>query len=746
MALESHLTVSVVIPLFNKVDHIRPAIQSVLAQSRPPEEVLVIDDGSTDGGDRVVQEYAPSVSLIRRPNGGVSAARNFGIEIAKGNAIAFLDGDDVWKPRFLERVTALLDRFPQACAAGSGYEFLTKPGQISQFHFAGVPRHPWEGIIDYFACLASSDYGAPPLHASGVIGRRAVLRQIGGFPLGVRWGEDHDTWARLALAGDIAFTNDVLFIVNIIATNRATDDQSPRPLLPAAATVAEALTITNDDDRRKDLEKYLKRLVFNSATINLRYSHSSLARKQLIRYRPLSGIGPRWFALMFCSFLPHPVVRMLRLVHKVVVSWAGGASPAKNKKRAVTSSPNSSMNSRMSTGPGLLMKSELIRSVRRYSQTSAAARDEQGKDRLGLPAQEPNIERAIEEAITWLCRAQDHSRSQDGGVASHFSLLTGWSSSYPETTGYIIPTILAYARLRQNEVLRRRAKKMLDWLVLLQFPDGSFQGGLVDSNPCVPVAFNTGQILLGLTSGVREFGEEYRLAMCRAADWLVEVQDRNGRWSKHCSPFATPGPKTYHPHVALGLLEAARIEADKSYANAALANVRWALGAQRENGWFENCCLSDDSRPTTHTLGYTLRGAIEAYRFTEDAMVLKACQKTADGLLGAIRADGSLPGRIWPDWSPAAPWTCLTGNAQIAQCWLLLFQSTGEVRYHHAACAANRYVRRTLNLHGRPEIRGGIKGSFPVDGNYRRYEYLSWATKFFVDSNLLEMALCDGSS
>src|ERR1700682_6150639 len=133
MALGSPLTVSVVIPLFNKVDHVRQAIQPVLAQSRRPEEVLVIDDGSTDGSDRVVQEYVPSVSLIRRPHGGVSAARNFGIEIANGDAIAFLDADDTWKAHFLERVAGLLERFPQACAAASAYEFLTKPGQISQF-------------------------------------------------------------------------------------------------------------------------------------------------------------------------------------------------------------------------------------------------------------------------------------------------------------------------------------------------------------------------------------------------------------------------------------------------------------------------------------------------------------------------------------------------------------------------------------------------------------------------------------
>jgi hypothetical protein len=386
---------------------------------------------------------------------------------------------------------------------------------------------------------------------------------------------------------------------------------------------------------------------------------------------------------------------------------------------------------------------ELFRDIRGHRQISPAARAERRRDRLGLPTQDPTIERAVEEAINWLSRAQDCSCSQDGGVARHFSLLTGWSTSYPETTGYIIPSILGYARWRQNQALRQRAKTMLDWLISVQRPDGSFQGGLIDSKPAVPVAFNTGQILLGLASGVREFGEEYRSAMCRAADWLVEVQDRDGSWRTHSSPFAAPGPKTYHTHVAWGLLEAARVEEKKPYAQAALANVHWALGLQRENGWFDRCCLTDDSRPLTHTLGYALRGAIEAYRFTENARVLAACRKTADGLLRAVRTDGFLPGRLRPDWSGAVSWACLTGSLQIAHCWLLLFQHTGNVRYRHAACAANRYVRRTMNLDGPPGIRGGIKGSFPVDGEYGQYEYLNWAAKFFIDSNLLEIASRD---
>ncbi len=378
-----------------------------------------------------------------------------------------------------------------------------------------------------------------------------------------------------------------------------------------------------------------------------------------------------------------------------------------------------------------------IRYIVNYLQLPAAAKAERRNDLLGLSFQDPGIERAIDEGVAWLGRAQDNSASADGGVARHYSLVTGWSSSYPETTGYIIPTMLEYAKLSGDNTARLRAKKMLDWLVCIQFRNGGFQGGTIGSTPVVPVTFNTGQILIGLACGVQELGQ-YHEAMCRSADWLVETQDPDGCWRRHPTPFAKPGEKSYETHVAWGLLEAARIEPNKLYAEAAMSNIRWALSWQHENGWFEKCCLDDPSQPLTHTIGYALRGIIEAYRFTKDASFLKAARKTADGLLMAVQDDGFLPGRLYPNWHGAVGWACLTGSVQIAHCWLMLYQDTGDVRYRDAAYLTNEYVRRTIKVDGPPETRGAVKGSFPVNGKYGSYEYLNWACKFFVDSNMLE--------
>lgn len=378
-----------------------------------------------------------------------------------------------------------------------------------------------------------------------------------------------------------------------------------------------------------------------------------------------------------------------------------------------------------------------VRSMHSFLKLPSAAKAEIKSDRLGLPVEDPGIERSIDEAVAWLCRAQDYSASHDGGVARHFSLVTGWGASYPETTGYIVPTMLAYANWKGDETVRQRAKRMLDWLVSIQFPEGGFQGGLIGDNPIVPVAFNTGQILLGLACGVLEFGT-YDKAMCRAADWLVENQDPDGCWRKYATPFASPGNKAYDTHAAWGLLEAARLEPSRPYADAALANIRWALRHQTDNGWFDNCCLTNPTKPLTHTVGYALRGIVEAYRFTNDKSLLKAAQKTADGLLTSIQNNGFLPGRLNSNWRATVSWVCLTGTVQIAQSWLLLYQHTGDNRYLDAAYAANKYVRCTMKINGPPETRGAIKGSFPVDGGYNSYQYLNWACKFYIDSNMLE--------
>jgi len=370
----------------------------------------------------------------------------------------------------------------------------------------------------------------------------------------------------------------------------------------------------------------------------------------------------------------------------------------------------------------------------------SAAKSQDRRDRDGALGDDPGPERAIDACLTWLARAQDGSSTADGGVARHFSLIGGWSASYPETTGYIIPTLFREAAMRDDPDLSLRAKKMLDWLVDIQLPDGGFQGGMITEQPVLPVTFNTGQILLGLAAGTEALGDDrYRDAMNRAASWLVDTQDDDGCWRRHPTPFAEPGDKAYETHVAWGLFEAERVEPGRGYGEAGLKQVRWALTNQQQNGWFSRCCLDDPTQPLTHTLGYALRGILEAYRLSEERALLNAAMKTAEKLRDAMREDGFLPGRFDRYWQPAIPWSCLTGSVQLALCWFQLFTLTGDPNYLKAGRKANSFVRRTIAIDGPPDQKGGVRGSYPISGPYGRYQYLNWAAKFAIDSFRMEV-------
>ena len=261
---------------------------------------------------------------------------------------------------------------------------------------------------------------------------------------------------------------------------------------------------------------------------------------------------------------------------------------------------------------------------------------------------------------------------------------------------------------------------------------------MIDAQPRVPVTFNTGQILIGLAAGVREFSAYHDNAH-RAARWLADSLDADGCWRRFPTPFAEPGEKTYETHVAWGLLEAARALDEPGYGQAALRNIRWAIGNQHANGWFADCCLSNPDRPLTHTLGYALRGIIEGYRYEPDPALLAAAQLTARALLEVLEPNGRIAGCFDSQWQPAATWSCLTGCVQIAACWFLLAEITGDEQYLEGARRTTAWVRRTVHQEGEPAWRGGVKGSYPVDGYYGHLEFLNWAAKFYVDANLMEL-------
>ena len=371
------------------------------------------------------------------------------------------------------------------------------------------------------------------------------------------------------------------------------------------------------------------------------------------------------------------------------------------------------------------------------------------QDLVGLSHSNRAITDHLRETIEWLVRAQD--ADPDGGVARSYTLRwmrshqrRGWLASYPETTGYIIPTFFKYASLSHDASYFDRAIRMASWERDVQMECGAVQGGVIGFPP-TPAIFNTGQVLFGWTAAYRESGDESFLDAARkAGEFLVDAQDPDGAWRQHGSKYARSGVNVYDARSAWGVAELYHVTKEENFKRCAVRNLDYVLTQQQSNGWFMNCCLDDNQRPLLHTIAYTMEGLFEAGQLLDIPRFVDAVRPPAQALLACQRSDGGLSGRFDSDWQGHAQWSCLTGDAQTAIVWLRLFQLTGDRAYFDAAHRMNQFLMRVQNIVSNdPGIRGGIKGSHPIWAEYGSYEYLNWAAKFFADSLMLELELAE---
>lgn len=206
--------ISVVIPLHNKEKQIENTLQSVFAQTFIDYEIIIVNDGSTDGSTDVVESINdPRIRLINQKNSGVSAARNRGIKEAKGEFIAFLDADDAWKPEYLETQLKLTKLYPECDVFTVNYEFCDTNGNKTSTIIKNLPFEGEHGILSNYFKVASTSH--PPLWTSAVMVRKTAIESIGGFPLGIKSGEDLLTWARLACSYKIAYSKRPLAVFNV---------------------------------------------------------------------------------------------------------------------------------------------------------------------------------------------------------------------------------------------------------------------------------------------------------------------------------------------------------------------------------------------------------------------------------------------------------------------------------------------------------------------------------------------------
>ncbi len=340
----------------------------------------------------------------------------------------------------------------------------------------------------------------------------------------------------------------------------------------------------------------------------------------------------------------------------------------------------------------------------------------------------------LKETIGWLLRAQD--ATPDPGVSRAFHLREGWQPSYPETTGYIVPTLLAYARTRQDPAIRDRALSMARWLTRVQLRCGGIPAGTLGLLEKVPTVFNTGMVILGWIAAWEETGDRSFLeAACRAGTWLCDIQDDDGVWRRGGSPLVRNTLNTYNARVSWALARLFRATGESRFRDAAARNLRWTLSQQEENGWFKNNDFRRNDRPWIHTIAYAARGLLEGGVVLGEESFVAGARRTADAVLSTQKTDGRLAARYRADWTGEQWGGCLPGHAQMAVLWSRLGEITGDSRYTRAARRTLLYLVRHLDLrHRHPGIRGGLKGSHPMWRRYGRYQYPNWGAKFLADA------------
>lgn len=301
--------ISVIIPLYNKVNTVERAVRSVLDQTVSEFELIVVNNGSTDGSEDVVKRIDdPRIILISQPNQGVSMARNKGVAIAKGDYVAFLDADDEWRPTFLETVLRMREKYPDCAVFATAYQRCNARGVLTDIRLQQVPVSETFILDNYFEVAATSD---PPFCSISVMVKKAALQAIGGFPKGIHQGEDLLTWARLAANYTVAYCR---IPQSIFYTGEDSTMDKPKRVPSEADEVGSALEcLYKERPNLIGLRQYLSHWHKMRASIYLRLPNASRNCRKEIREAQRWHKNRKLIIYKILLFLPYTLrIKLLR--------------------------------------------------------------------------------------------------------------------------------------------------------------------------------------------------------------------------------------------------------------------------------------------------------------------------------------------------------------------------------------------------------------------------------------------------
>lgn len=304
------MEISVVIPLYNKINSIQMAIDSALRQTYAPREIIIVNDGSDDGSELIVEKYSNAeIILVNQENSGVSSARNRGVELANFKWVAFLDADDVWEENFLSEVVNLNSKFPEADVLATSYRFEFADRNREEIILNKIPFKSQLGLLSNYFVVASCSH--PPICSSAVVVKREALMDIGGFPLGLKSGEDLVVWAKLATKYKIAYSKKVCATYIHQAENSGVSFKRESKEDPVGEILLKLRDAVSDKKIKSGLERYIGRWYKSKSIILLEIGQNSAARSKLKQAFFFSDEKVKLTVFMLISFMPSSLSKFI---------------------------------------------------------------------------------------------------------------------------------------------------------------------------------------------------------------------------------------------------------------------------------------------------------------------------------------------------------------------------------------------------------------------------------------------------
>lgn len=284
------IDIAVVIPLYNQAGHVVDTIASIQAQTVPPAQVIVVDDGSTDNPRAALKSFMESgaIQLVHQENQGVTGARNRGLQEVTADWVVFLDADDHWSPEFLQRVSELAAAHPECGVVATNYVIVDENGVERAPLLQNLPSD--DNVFVFTNYFESASRSTPPLWTGAVVMRTDVIRQIGGFRECHHDGEDLLAWAELYCVTDIVYTREVLAIYRQTSFSWT---HYRRPASEVDITGNRLLELLNDPDvpagKKRGLRAYValwKKIRASQWIRNGRPMKAWTAAAESIRFNP----------------------------------------------------------------------------------------------------------------------------------------------------------------------------------------------------------------------------------------------------------------------------------------------------------------------------------------------------------------------------------------------------------------------------------------------------------------------------